>query len=280
MAGEDLLGDGGGTGGDGGAPDFRSTLPEQFRDHTALQDIKSLEGLVSSYVNAQSMVGKDKIPLPGESATDEDWNNTFKALGRPDAPEGYGFDPKKLELPEGFTMNDDFNRDILKTAHDAGLTKRQADKMLKGLYGMFGGDFQRQSQEQKANREKWQNQLREDLGGAFDEQLSLANQAFKKIGGEELTTALKQAGLLSHPSLVKAFAKLGELTSEGNADVTDGGSGQFKMTAEQAKNEITQLRADAEFMKNYTDNKSPGHAAAMSRYTNLFKIAYPGTQQS
>ena len=59
--------------------------------------------LAKSYVNAQSMIGADKVAIPGKHATDEDWGEVYRRLGRPDTPEGYEL---VNEVPEGVEAND------------------------------------------------------------------------------------------------------------------------------------------------------------------------------
>ena len=48
----------------GSGNDFLSTIPEELREHPSLSPIKDVENLARSYVNAQKLIGADKIPLP------------------------------------------------------------------------------------------------------------------------------------------------------------------------------------------------------------------------
>lgn len=262
---------------DGGAEpdpnDFRNQIPEEFREHTALQDIKDMRGLVSSYINAQQLVGRDKIPLPGKDATDEDWNNVFAKLGRPESPDGYEWDPSKADLPEGFEVNEDFVRDFKAKAHAAGLTKRQAEKLLTEYHQMVAADFVRTNDDMKMRRAEWEKELKKEFGAAFGERMNLAREALENFGGDELRDTLKKAGIASHPGIIKILAKLGELTSEGVSDPSGGGS-RFKMTPGMAKEEISKLRADAEFNKIYLDPNHPEHKSSVERMQRLFQIAY------
>ena len=70
---------------------FINTLPEELQTEPSLRNFTDAAGLAKSYVHAQKMIGADKLPLPGKSATDEEWNNVYQKLGRPNAADQYDF---------------------------------------------------------------------------------------------------------------------------------------------------------------------------------------------
>ena len=72
--------------------DFRASLPEDLREHSALQPIQDVENLAKAYVNASSMIGRDKVVIPAENSSPDDWNEVYGRLGRPDEPAGYQLD--------------------------------------------------------------------------------------------------------------------------------------------------------------------------------------------
>ena len=53
--------------------DWRSQIPEDIAGHRSLEHIQDVGALAKSYVNAQQMIGADKLAIPGKYATDEDW---------------------------------------------------------------------------------------------------------------------------------------------------------------------------------------------------------------
>ena len=75
--------------GGGGEPSFRDSLPEDLRDHASLKDFNDVGSLAKSFVHAQSMIGSDKINLPTDKSTPEQWSQFYKELGRPDSVDGY-----------------------------------------------------------------------------------------------------------------------------------------------------------------------------------------------
>jgi hypothetical protein len=72
----------------GSGNSFMEMIPEELREHPSLSPIKDVGNLARSYVNAQRLIGSDKIPLP-KNPTDEDLDNIYSKLGRPETPEGY-----------------------------------------------------------------------------------------------------------------------------------------------------------------------------------------------
>ena len=106
---------------------WRDQLPDDLRDHQSLQNISDVGTLGKTMIHAQSMVGAEKIPIPGKWATDEDWDQVYGKLGRPDDATGYQLDFGEAEI------NEEFVNGFSDVAHKAGLSDRQA-KALAGWY--------------------------------------------------------------------------------------------------------------------------------------------------
>ena len=113
--------------------DWREALPEDLRDHQALRNISDVPTLAKTMIHAQSMVGAEKIPVPGKWATDDDWNQVYAKLGRPEAADMYEFETGEVELDQ------DFVNTFREVAHKAGLSNRQAQE-LAGWYVSLAGE--------------------------------------------------------------------------------------------------------------------------------------------
>ena len=98
--------------------DWRSTIPEEIRGHKSLDHIQDVGALAKSYVNAQSMIGADKVAIPGKHATDDDWIEVYARLGRPDSPEGYEL---QNNLAEGVEADEQMLDWYRQTEHDLSL---------------------------------------------------------------------------------------------------------------------------------------------------------------
>jgi len=93
--------------------DWRSNIPEEIRGHKSLQHINDVGALAKSYVHAQSMIGADKVVVPGKSATPDEWNEFYARLGRPESPDAY-----ELPQQEGAEVNPDMSNWYKQMAHE------------------------------------------------------------------------------------------------------------------------------------------------------------------
>ena len=84
------------------APSWRDSLDAELKDTASLANFTDINALAKSYVNATSMLGKDKIVVPNQHTTDDDWKEIWSKLGMPDAEsyavEGTSAEEMKLSL--------------------------------------------------------------------------------------------------------------------------------------------------------------------------------------
>lgn len=266
----------------GGTPpsDFSSMIPEEFRGHPSLAPIKDLGGLVKSYVSAQEMIGKDKVVLPNEKSTPEQWNEFFGRLGRPESPDKYGL--TKDGLPEGLTVDDDYLKSLSGAFHEAGLSAAQAKKVFDAMNAYAAKNFTDSTTQEQMQMTQAMENLRKEFGSAFDARIDGARRAVATFLDEQSREFLQNSGLDGHPEMVRIFAEIGAKLGE---PATDGGGGQGgggfgPMTPAQANAEINARYADAEFMQMYNDRYHPRHAWAVEQLQQLFHFAHPPQQRS
>lgn len=121
-----------------------------------LEPIKDVQSLVTSYVHSQKAIGS-KVNLPNEKSAPEEWDKLFSKLGRPESPDGY-----EVETPD-YKFDDNVLKEIKKTAHEAGLTKSQANKVINSIAKMskeamqlLEGSKQKELEAIKAERSRWE----------------------------------------------------------------------------------------------------------------------------
>ncbi len=271
--------------GDGGQPpsdpppnEFLATLPEDMRTNPAFKSINSVDDLAKSYLNAQSMVGADTIRIPGENAQPDEWNQVYSKLGKPDDPKNYTL--SRIEtfngepVPESYQPDEALTNEFREVAHKLNLTKAQA----KDLYNWyqereFGtlANFDSQTQEiqQKADAA-----LRKQLGAAYDEHVQAAQTVVTEFGDKDFVEFMQETGLGNDPRYIKMMGELGKKMMEAEV-IGNNGNKQFTITPDQAKMKISELQADAEFYKRYSDSTHPGHSDAVAEMNRLFKLANP-----
>ena len=75
---------------------FHDTLPENLRTSPSMLKFKDVSGLAQGYVNLEQAFGGDKVAKPTDSWTDEQYNDFYAQIGRPEDINGYHYLLKKL----------------------------------------------------------------------------------------------------------------------------------------------------------------------------------------
>lgn len=103
--------------------DFK--VPEAYAGKPWVEKIKSQDDVWKTLDNAQSLIGKKQQIVPSDGATEEDWNNFYKTIGRPEDAKGYKFKPVE-NLPQGIDLAP-IHEKASSIFHKAGLTPKQAE---------------------------------------------------------------------------------------------------------------------------------------------------------
>ena len=238
------------------ADDWRSTIPEEIRGHKSLEHIQDVGALAKSYVNAQSMIGADKIAIPGKHATDEDWGEVYRRLGRPDTPEGYEL---VNEVPEGVEANDNILDWFRGAAHEAGLTPGQAQKLLAGYNDMLGGMTQVDEGQAEQARLDTEVELKREYGAAYEDRMTNGNAVLQEFGTDDITEIPLADGRLlgDHPEMIKMMVNIGEfINSKIGEDSLEGIKTSGAMTPADAQERVNELTAQG---SPYWDQRHPEH---------------------
>ena len=236
--------------------DWRSQIPEEIRDHKSLAHFTDVGAMAKSLVNAQSMIGADKVAIPGKHATAEDWGEVWRKLGRPDTPDGYEL---VNEMPEGIEQNDDMLNWFRATAHEIGMTPTQAQKML-GKYNQFlGTQIGADEGMVEQLRETTEIELKKEYGAAFADRVSNGNAVMQEFGGEGLTELQLADGRLlgDHPDIIKLMVNVGEfINSKIGEDVLAGTKSSGGLAPDDARAKLEEIRAPN---SPYWDQRHPEH---------------------
>ena len=191
--------------GSGSRSEFLQQLPEEIRDHPSLQSINDVGNLGLSYVNAQRLIGADKIPLP-KNPTEDDLNNIYSKLGRPDEPSGYAIQADGQILTEG-----DVNT-YTDIAHKLGLSKAQANGILDYYRSSIQQTTEAMSKDSEQQRQQIEQSLKAEWGADYDAKVTQANRAVSDIAGEDLLQMVLEDGTKvgNHPAFIKAFANFAD----------------------------------------------------------------------
>ena len=245
--------------------DFKSLIPESFKEEKSLENFDNMEDLLKSYLHAQKMVGADKIPVPNKYATDEDWKEVFTRLGAPKTPEDYKYsfkddevDPKQLK-----TFNE--------TAHRLGLLPKQAEALVK-YYNNINQSHSEQLEAQAITaQEKTEADLKKEFGPQFNKRLDQAKRLATNTLGEEFlnNTVLKDGSRLGdNLEVIKAFSNLADKLSE---DEVVKGEGSEYQTAKDIEKQIDELTQQGSA---YWQNQHPNHKKAVDEVLKLREMLH------
>ena len=182
---------------------FIDSLAEDVRNEPSLQNIQDLDQLAKGYVHAQRMVGADKIALPNKHATEDDWNQFYGKLGRPDSPEAYEIN---YQPPvEGYEATN--LPGFQDAAFRAGLNSDQAQLLLDWYSELETDAIQTNDAASETHRLTAEQDLRQEYGLAYDKKLSEANGVFNKFFGSEMAQVTLEDGSLlgNNPQFIRAL---------------------------------------------------------------------------
>ena len=237
--------------GSGSRSEFLQQLPEEIRDHPSLQSINDVGNLGLSYVNAQRLIGADKIPLP-KNPTEDDLSNIYSKLGRPDEPSGYAIQADGQILTEG-----DVNT-YTDIAHKLGLSKTQANGILDYYRSSIQQTTEAMSKDAQQQKQQIEQNLKAEWGADFDAKVSQANRAVADIAGQDLLDMVLQDGTKvgNHPAFIKAFANFADFkNSVTKEDTISENSVNYRMSPADAKAKIDTIMNDRSHA--YWDRKNP-----------------------
>ena len=192
---------------------WRDALPDDLKSNESLGKFSDISTLAKSYINAEQMIGKDKMVVPGANTTEDEWSDIYDKLGRPSAPDAYEL---TAELGEGEEVDAQLMSSFKETAHKHGLSPAQAQGLLD-----YYNNISTQSMTDMANnsvlvQEQSQRELREEWGGSYEANLSQASNIGKQFFGEEIYGLQMADGsqLGDNPTLIKGLAKMASVVSE------------------------------------------------------------------
>lgn len=266
-------GDDDGGGGDGGGDSgetWHSKLPEDIRADASLIDFKDESEMISmpvnvarSFINTKKLVGRDKIPMP---KTEEEWNETYKRLGRPETAALY-------DLPINETINNETLKAALSddaawfrdVAHKIGLSEKQATALFTGYGNRTVESLSRIDTNAENVFREAEIELRTSYGNAFEGKMVLMNRAVEEIGGTEFKELVKGTDIGRHPAFIKAFVKVGEMIAEDLG--IDKTTGAISETPEGLQEQVQTLMA----LPEYFDATNPAHKVTVAKVQKLMQ---------
>jgi len=194
------------------AKSWKEAIPEDLRNDPNISKFTELEALAKSYINATRMIGQDKVAVPNNNSTDDQWNEVYNKLGRPESPDKYKLEVKSDVVP----LDDGAIKSFAENAHKLGLNNKQAQGILEFYKESMEGSVQQSKVDTETAQANAEAQLRKEWGRAFDDNIKRAGAVAKaNMNPQILDMELKDGTRLGdHPEVIKGFANIANLLSE------------------------------------------------------------------
>ena len=257
--------------------DWKASLPEDIRDNQLIHNANSIESLAKTAIHAQSMIGADKIAVPGRWANDDDWNNVYTKLGKPEDAQGY-----KLELKEGTQVDKDMESWYRGLAHKAGLNDRQANTIFQEYMAkeaeLKAANAPPSPEDVEIIKGEAEIALKKEWGKAFDTKMNEAKGVLTEFAPKDFDQLLTKDGvpLGNDPVFIKTLANIGNyINSKLGEDKMVGSKQQPQFTPADAEKEIAALRGDPRDGGPYWDKKHPDHMRTVQQVQELMEYMHP-----
>ena len=239
-----------------------STL-EKFKDESEM--ISMPINVARSYITAEQLIGRDKIPVP---KTPEEWESAYTRLGRPDTPDLYTLPiaetiPAELKVP----IEEDAKW-FRSEAHKLGLNGKQATELFTKFSGRIVEQLQNTNSASEGAKASAEATLRGEFGVNYDGKMILANRAIHEFGGKELSDLVETTKIGSNPSFIRAFAKIGGMIAEDLG--LDKDTGSLTHSKESVSEQIATLQSTPE----YIDASNPLHNGSVAKVAKLMQVLH------
>ena len=191
---------------------WKEAISEEFRSDPNIEKFTEIDALAKSYINATKMIGQDKVAVPNKNSTEDQWNEVYDKLGRPESADKYALDVKSDVVP----LDDGAVKQFAENAHKLGLSNKQAQGVLEFYKNSMEGTAQQSKVDTETAQVQAEQELRKEWGREFDSNVKKAGALAKaNINSDILDLELKSGIRVGdHPELIKGFAKIASMMSE------------------------------------------------------------------
>jgi hypothetical protein len=256
------------SGGDTPAPQvsWKNTISEQFRNDPSIEKFTEIDALAKSYINATKMIGQDKLVIPNNNSTDDQWNEVYSKLGRPESADKYTLDSKSETVP----MDEGAIKSFAEQSHKLGLNNKQAQGILEFYKNNMEGTAQQSKIDTETAQVQAEQQLRQEWGRDFEGKVKQAGALAKaNIDPEVLDMQLQNGTRLGdHPEIIKGFAKIASMMSE---DKILGTESENVNTTKDLESEIAAIMNNRDGP--YYNNNHPDHDKMVQQVYTLREMA-------
>jgi hypothetical protein len=237
-----------------GQQGFVDTLPEDLRGNESLKKFSDVGTMAKSYVELEKMIG-GRVKLPDDKSTVEEIQDFRRKMGVPDKIEDYG-------TYEGIDPDD--MADIVKAAHEEGLTKKQFERLVKVSQGKTTAKLEKIFKETQVKAEET---LKNEWGDKYEKNLADAKRAMQELAPEGFQKLIAENPTIgNNPDVIKMFSKLWIDMKEAAFHTN-----RAALTPEDIDQKIRDIEANPAF----NDRGNVHWEILRKERSRLFKLKYP-----
>jgi hypothetical protein len=261
---------------------WKDKLSSDLRNSPVVQkfgdDAEGLSKFAEGYNNLEKLLGHEKVPIPKGQDDAEGWARFSKALGIPDAAEGYGLPDAALpENMQGLTL--DKNK-FAEVVHAHKLTPDQANGLWNAYQEINVNAYNKAMEAHEERISGIVNQLKSKWGDTYETNVELGQAVINKFSNDQemndyLTNALSQ-----DPRGVEFLAKIGNQFAENK--ISEFQMKRFSMAPDEAQREIDEMRHDINgpYMNQANKFTEAQHMEAVYRVNHLEELIAKAKGQS
>ena len=159
---------------------WKSSISEEFRNDPNIEKFTEIDALAKSYINATRMIGQDKVAVPNKNSTEDQWNEVYSKLGRPESADKYALNIES----EAVAMDENAIKNFAEQSHKLGLNNTQAQGILEFYKNNMESNMQRATVDTETAQAKAETELRAEWGKEFDNNVSKASALAKALPEE------------------------------------------------------------------------------------------------
>lgn len=214
---------------------WKEALDAELLDNPSIKSIKDINALAKSFIHGQKLVGADKIVVPSNLTSDEEWKGIFQKLGMPESVEKYDF--KFGEADKEFVGK------FKALAVESGILPKAAEKLFAFFESESKSVIENNESSSKVAFEETVLGLKKEWGQAYDRKLANAAGLFNKFADDDTKAFMKETGFSNNPAVLKLMSKIADSFGE-DKFVAPGGNGQMGITPQEADAQIQAIYRD------------------------------------
>ena len=242
---------------------FKDIVPGDYKDKPYMKDVKDIPSLFKKFDGAETLVGQRQSVIPGEGATDDDWNKFFDASGRPKTSDLYEFTTVKAADGTDVKRDPAFETAVKDIFHKAGISSKQAKAVQEPFDALIAKMATDQATTKDADFDKLASEaFGTDADKALDVGKKLLEEHMPKGYAEHFKNLPNESLILMAGVLKSVQAKY---IKEDDIPGGGGGGGGSATSINELRKEGQMLMAK----KEYQDSFHPDHKKVKAEVTDI-----------